>query len=71
MRKVTRKGRSTLMSPGRVAITFQALETLAVQLSRVPGRKNIVWVTDGVPIALGPERSDTGEVVDFTSQIGS
>ena len=54
---------------GRVEITFRALEKLAQQLSRVPGRKNIVWVTDGVPIALGPERSDTGDLVDFRPEI--
>lgn len=54
---------------GRVMLTFQALDTLAVQLSRVPGRKNIVWITDGVPIALGPNRSDTGDFVDFTPQV--
>ena len=53
----------------RVGLTFQALQQLAIQLSRVPGRKNIVWITDGVPIALGPNRSDTGDVIDFTPQI--
>lgn len=50
----------------RVQLTYSALDAIAVELSRVPGRKNIVWITDGVPIALGPMRSDTGEVVDFT-----
>jgi len=50
----------------RVQLTYAALGALAVQLSMVPGRKNIVWISDGVPIALGPMRSDTGEFVDFT-----
>jgi VWFA-related protein len=50
----------------RVQLTFAALEKLAAQMSMAPGRKNIVWVTDGVPITLGPVRSDTGEIVDFT-----
>ncbi len=50
----------------RVQLTYAALNAIALQLSRVPGRKSIVWVTDGVPIALGPNRSDTGEAVDFT-----
>lgn len=50
----------------RVQLTFAALEKLAAQMSTVPGRKNIVWVTDGVPITLGPVRSDTGDIVDFT-----
>ena len=34
-----------------------------------PRRKNIVWITDGVPIGLGPRRSDTGDFVDFTPQL--
>lgn len=55
----------------RVQLTFQGLDNLADQLSRIPGRKNIVWITDGVPIELGPIRSDTGDFVDFTPLIRS
>jgi len=50
----------------RVQITYSALSAIAAELSRVPGHKNIVWITDGVPIELGPNRSDTGDYVDFT-----
>ena len=50
----------------RVPMTYAALGGLAVELSRVPGRKNIVWITDGVPLVLGPNRSDTGQIVDYT-----
>ena len=50
----------------RVLTTYNALNAAAVQLSSVPGRKSIVWLSDGVPIELGPNRSDTGDVVDFT-----
>jgi hypothetical protein len=32
----------------------------------VPGHKSIVWLTDGIPIELGPRRSDIGDWVDFT-----
>lgn len=53
----------------RVQLTFNALDELASQLSRFPGRKNLVWITDGVPIGLGPQRSDTGDYVDFTPQL--
>lgn len=53
----------------RVQLTYAALSAIAAQLSRIPGRKNIVWITDGVPISLGPIRSDTGDFVDFTPQI--
>lgn len=50
----------------RTQLTYVALSAMAAELSRVPGRKSIVWLTDGVPIELGPNRSDTGEFVDFT-----
>jgi hypothetical protein len=50
----------------RVQLTYSSLDAIAAELSRVPGRKNIVWITDGVPIELGPNRSDTGDFVDFT-----
>jgi len=53
----------------REQLTFRALDAIGAQLSRFPGRKNIVWVTDGVPMELGPRRSDTGDFVDFTPQI--
>jgi VWFA-related protein len=51
---------------GRVQLTYSSLESLAARMSIVPGRKNIVWITDGVPLSLGPMRSDTGDFVDFT-----
>ena len=53
----------------RVELTYRALAGLTVELSRAPGRKNIVWVTDGVPIFLSPRRSDTGDWVDFSEQL--
>ena len=53
----------------RVQMTYALLDAVGVQLSALPGRKNVVWVTDGVPVGLGWRRSDTGEDVDFTPQI--
>jgi VWFA-related protein len=53
----------------RVRVTLNALDAVAQQLSMFPGRKNVVWVTDGVPLELGPHRSDTGQYVDFTPQL--
>jgi VWFA-related protein len=50
----------------RTQLTYRALENLGGLMAEVPGRKNLVWITDGVPISLGPRRSDTGDVVDFT-----
>lgn len=53
----------------RVMLTYGALNAAANELARAPGRKNLVWLTDGVPIEIGPNRSDTGEAVDFTPQL--
>ena len=53
----------------RVMLTYGALGAAANELARAPGRKSLVWLTDGVPIALGPNSSDTGESVDFTPQL--
>ncbi len=53
----------------RTQLTFRILAGVANNLTRVPGRKNLVWITDGVPIELGPNRSDTGDYVDFTPQL--
>jgi VWFA-related protein len=50
----------------RIQLTYAALNAVAVELSRVPGRKSLVWLTDGVPIELGPNHSYTGDFVDFT-----
>lgn len=50
----------------RAEMTFRNLDALGADLSRIPGRKSIVWLSDGVPIELGPRRSDNGNFVDFT-----
>jgi len=50
-------------------MTLNELDEVAGQLAALPGRKNIVWITDGIPIALGALRSDTGEPIDFTPQL--
>ena len=53
----------------RTQLTFSVLEALGRQLSVIPGRKIVIWVTDGVPVALGENRSDTGFPIDFTPLI--
>lgn len=53
----------------RIGLTFDALQQIAAPLAAFPGRKNIVWVTDGVPISLGSRSSYTGEPLDFTPQL--
>jgi VWFA-related protein len=41
----------------RVDLTLPALEALGNHLSRFPGRKNIVWVGNGMPLYLGGSRA--------------
>lgn len=53
----------------RVGMTLNSLATVAAQLSAFPGRKNLVWVTDGIPLAISPRNSDTGIGIDFTSSL--
>ena len=53
MRNVTGIRPTALFADVRVQLTLQALATLASDLSRVPGRKDLVWITNGVPISLG------------------
>lgn len=50
----------------RVRLTYRALEGVASLLGGIPGRKNIVWITHGVPISLGPNITITGDSVDYT-----
>jgi len=50
----------------RIQLTYSGLNAVAGLLSRVPGRKSLVWLTDGVPVELGPNRSYTGDFLDFT-----
>ena len=57
-----------MYTPG-LGLHFRRLEQVAEQLSAFPGRKNLVWITDGIPIALGSERSEAGEPVDLTPQL--
>jgi VWFA-related protein len=53
----------------RVRITYAALNAAAGELARAPGRKSLVWVTDGVPLELGPGATWNGESIDFTPQL--
>jgi VWFA-related protein len=46
-----------------VVKTYDAIQALAGQMADLPGRKNIVWITHGVPIAV---RDIGGEPFDFT-----
>jgi VWFA-related protein len=53
----------------RIQLTYAALNVAAGELARAPGRKSLVWLTDGVPIELGPNRTWNGQALDFTPQL--
>ena len=53
----------------RIDTTFRALEALCNKMSLVPGRKSLIWVTEGIPLML--RTSQRIGTVDFTSQVRS
>ena len=57
--------RPYMYTDDRVIMTFNVLEELATRLGAVAGRKNIVWITHGVPIAIGPARSGIDIPIDY------
>jgi VWFA-related protein len=44
-------------SDQRVRITLASLSTLAHSLSGYAGRKNLIWLTGGIPFSMGPDSS--------------
>src|SRR5271157_111151 len=50
----------------RVRLTYGALESVGSMLAGIPGRKNIVWITRGVPMGIPPSGTASHEPVDFT-----
>jgi VWFA-related protein len=55
----------------RERLTYAALASLAARMEGIPGRKNIVWITHGIPVVLGPETTVSGEPVDYTPYLRS
>jgi VWFA-related protein len=50
----------------RFDATVQSLRMLAVRLAAVPGRKNLIWITHGVPIQI---RDASGEPFDLAPAV--
>jgi VWFA-related protein len=50
----------------RVDITYRALDTLASHLATLPGRKDVIWITHGVPIIV---RTISAEPYDYTPRL--
>ncbi|HEX6545979.1 MAG TPA: VWA domain-containing protein [Bryobacteraceae bacterium] len=46
--------------------TYAALASLGAEMARFPGRKSLVWVTDGVPLQI---RMSSGEFFDYTPML--
>jgi VWFA-related protein len=40
----------------RIGITYAAVEAIANSVANIPGRKSLIWVSDGIPIQLGSGR---------------
>lgn len=49
----TREG--NFLEQTRVERTLEALEAIAAHLARLPGRKNLLWVSGGFPFSFGQE----------------
>ena len=52
--------RDYLFAEERVKATVAGLETLAAPVGAVAGRKNLVWLTHGVPIQVDPGQTEAG-----------
>jgi VWFA-related protein len=50
----------------RVKQTCDALQSMGAMLAGIPGRKNIVWITHGIPLTLPGSSNNVGEPVEFT-----
>ena len=50
----------------RVQTTYRALELLASKMKPIPGWKNLVWISHGIPLNV---RNPNGEWTDYTSTV--
>jgi len=57
----TRQGSYQVTANGRF-ITLNAMIFLAKALSGYPGRKNLIWLSEGFPISLFPDAVQSGQV---------
>jgi VWFA-related protein len=51
----------------RVEATYHALDLMGLQLSPLPGRKDVIWITHGVPITVRLINND--QPYDFTPEL--
>jgi VWFA-related protein len=50
----------------RIETTYRALEMLASKMASIPGRKNVVWITHGLPTII---RMADGEPYDYSPKL--
>jgi VWFA-related protein len=67
MSKATRLRPVDMTDPNlRVIQTYKSLEAISARLAAIPGRKNLVWITRGIPIELGPARTVDHQPIDYS-----
>ncbi len=67
MQGVNRLGpqNDNMMPWDRVTATYKALGSLLDEMGGIGGRKNLVWVTRGVPLEIGGQHPDWGTPANF------
>ncbi len=54
----------------RVRTTLDALQAIAQHMARIPGRKNLIWVSGGFPFSMGLDNmSPTAERTTFSDEM--
>ena len=55
----------------RVRTTLDALQAIAQHMARIPGRKNLIWVSGGFPFSMGLDNMSpgTGERTTFSDEM--
>ncbi len=56
------KDRTTAQMEGRTTTSIAMLHTMAKALAGYPGRKNLIWVTEGFPLVVNDQRDYTPEM---------
>lgn len=58
---------SDFMTVNRATTTAKALEAIADHISRLPGRKNLIWISGGFPLDFGMDEMDINSTQDARS----
>ena len=58
---------SDFMTVNRATTTAKALEAIADHIARLPGRKNLIWISGGFPLDFGMDEMDINSTRDARS----